>query len=126
MRPLALLLLLAACAPQTGVDATDDPVTDVDDDTDAVGSSHPCDLAAEQAFTAGTPWTPEQKEACFDGCETGDTQGFDQGRLTCIMGDEPCAECLPEPDGTAYDEGYRSCYPDAYERGYIDEGCEAL
>jgi len=123
VRPFLLgLMLLTACAPDTP-EAHDDPVVEPDADPEPV---HPCDAEAEARFDAGDPWTPQQKQSCFDGCEAGDLQGFEQGRLACILDDEPCPECVADQSDPAYDVGYKACYAESYEEGYADEGCETL
>ena len=52
--------------------------------------------------------------ACFDGCDAGETNGFDQGRLACITGGEPCPDCAPDQAQPTYDVGYKACYAEAY------------
>ena len=121
MRVVALLMLLSACAAADPVDPTDEPIVEPEPNPDPV---HPCDAAAEAAFDAGDAWTVQEKNACFDGCDAGETNGFDQGRLACITGGEPCPDCAPDQAQPTYDVGYKACYAEAYADGYQDEGCD--
>lgn len=120
MRALALLLLVAGCAVE--------PVQDMDDvvaEDDVVeGMLHVCERAVREAATAGDAWTPQEAEACYQGCDDGAANGLDQGRLICIVDGDYCPECVADQNPVSYDVGYKSCFAEAYEEGFESEGCE--
>jgi len=87
---------------------------------------HVCRAYAHEALSRDEPWSPGDLDDCMAGCERGDAEGYDQGRLVCILEGEFCAECVADqPQGEAYSLGYKSCFGDAYSLGYGDEGCAA-
>lgn len=121
LRSLTLCCFLVGCAASPAPEVLDDPVVDAPDEP-----VHPCDEAARVQFDRGQPWTPDQKDACFDGCDRGDEQGFQQGRLACLSDDDPCPECVATQPDPAYDVGYNACYVAGYTDGYQSEGCDPI
>jgi len=85
---------------------------------------HPCRQALEVELSAGRGWSPTELEACYEGCDQGDDNGYDQGRLACLLDGDYCPHCRPPTDGTARSVGYAACFGDSYEQGYTDEGCQ--
>lgn len=118
---MTLCLFLVACGADIPTDT--DPDTDTDTPAEPV---HPCEAAKVDAFDAGQPWSPDQVDACYAGCEDAEASAaYDQGRLVCIQGGEPCPECAPDRGrGEHYQVGYDACFAEQYAAGYADEGCD--
>ena len=117
IRLLALALVLAACG-EVDTDETDTDVVDTDDTADL----HPCDAEAARTLA----WTPQDLAQCFEGFAQGEANGWDAGRLVCILGGEYCPECVGNGSGTwtePFRFGYLAGYGESYEAGYRSEGC---
>lgn len=116
---LLLALGLAACGAPENV-AVQEPTPEPEPDPEP---QHPCDQAVEAQARAGDPWTPQDLEACYTGCDQGDTRGFSDGRQACITDDTYCPSCRTEAGDTPQLIGFSACYQSAYEEGYSQEGC---
>lgn len=114
-----LPLLLLACDPAAPTDVDDAPIVD----EPALEPEHPCRVALQDALDAGGGWDPAQLQSCYDGCDLGAENGFDQGRLTCITEAEYCPDCQHARGDTPFDLGFTACYPEGYDEGYQEEGC---
>lgn len=121
MRYVLLVMLCVACkiAEDTDLVETDTDVADTDTGADL----HPCDAEARRTLA----WTPQDLASCFEGFTAGEANGWDAGRLVCILGSEYCPECVGDGSGTwtkPYRFGYLAGYGESYEAGYRSEGCE--
>jgi hypothetical protein len=101
------------------------PDTDVltDTDTEPDLDLHPCDAEAARTLA----WTPQDLAACFEGHADGEGDGWDAGRLVCILGGDYCPACVGDGGGSwtaPYRFGYLAGYGESYKAGYQSEGCE--
>jgi hypothetical protein len=112
------VLYLSACGAAPVDEPTDDPL--VEEPTEP---QHPCRVALEAELAKGGGWDPAQLQACYDGCDVGDENGYDKGRFTCITRGDFCPDCIPHRGSAPYDVGYVACFPDGYVDGYHSEGC---
>jgi hypothetical protein len=97
MRPLMMLLTLAACG----------------------GPSHPSDQQGPCDQVADV-------EVCLDGCDAvRETAAFDWGRLACLHGDDwrDLADPAEQGRGSDFQAGYAACFWEEVREGWESEGC---